>query len=49
VGVEVRRRLLPFFRDDVALLERVTGASYSDWLSDRGQGAFSTRSLDAAP
>jgi hypothetical protein len=28
-----RKAVLPYFVDDIALLERVTGNSYSDWLS----------------
>jgi hypothetical protein len=28
-----RAALLPLFADDVALLERLTGDSYADWLA----------------
>jgi hypothetical protein len=28
-----RAAVLPYFADDIALLEQVTGNSYSDWLS----------------
>jgi hypothetical protein len=48
LDVEARRRLLDSFVDDIALLERVTGDSFSDWLADRGGGEFSTR-LDTTP
>ena len=30
-----RARLLPYFADDIRLLESVTGNSYADWLTDR--------------
>jgi hypothetical protein len=49
LAVEARRRLLDYFANDVALLERITGDSFSDWLADRGGGEFSSRRLDLAP
>jgi hypothetical protein len=47
LAVEERRRLVAEFSPDIALLERVTGDSYTDWLGDRGRGEFSTRRLEA--
>lgn len=38
-----RRELLAYFEDDIARLERVTGDSFSDWVSDRGRGTYSVR------
>ncbi|MEW9552143.1 sulfotransferase [Nonomuraea sp. NPDC050783] len=32
---EQRRRLIPYFAEDVALLQRVTGEDFSDWLRPR--------------
>ncbi|MQY09327.1 sulfotransferase family protein [Actinomadura macrotermitis] len=32
---EQRERLLPYFADDIALLQEVTGLDYSDWLAPR--------------
>ena len=50
LAVEARRRLLDYFVDDVALLEKITGESFSDWLADRSHGELSTqRRLDPAP
>jgi hypothetical protein len=43
LSVETRRQLVAHFAADIALLEEITGDSYSDWLSDRGRGEFSTR------
>jgi hypothetical protein len=40
---ERRERALVSFLDDIALLERVTGADYSDWRNPRGRGSFLTR------
>jgi hypothetical protein len=38
--VQERAALLPYFADDIALLEDVTGENYADWLSvDRHAGA----------
>ena len=39
-----RARLLPYFADDIRLLESVTGNSYADWLTDRH-----LTTLDASP
>jgi hypothetical protein len=38
--VEQRSRLIPYISDDVALLERLTGESYADWVDPywRAQG-----------
>jgi Sulfotransferase family len=41
--VEDRRRLVAHFATDIALLEKVTGRSYADWLGDSGRGEFSAR------
>lgn len=30
-----RRRLIPYFADDIALLEQITGSDFSDWLRPR--------------
>lgn len=46
LAVDDRRRLVAVFAQDIALLERVTGVSYSDWLGDRGRGEFSVRRLE---
>ncbi|HLU95796.1 MAG TPA: sulfotransferase [Thermobifida alba] len=32
---EQRRQLIPYFADDIRLLEQVTGEDYSDWLQPR--------------
>jgi hypothetical protein len=47
--VATRRRLLAFYADDIIRLERVTGDSYSDWLADRGRGAFPARAVNSTP
>jgi hypothetical protein len=48
LAVEDRRLLVEQFSPDVALLEQVTGQSFSDWLGDRGRGAYGARvSVDA--
>lgn len=44
LSVEVRRRLVEFFADDVALLEAQTGETFQDWLGDKGRGTYSVRS-----
>ncbi len=44
--VEDRRRLVAHFATDIALLERVTGRSYADWLGDSGRGEFRARRTD---
>lgn len=38
-----RRRLLPAFADDVALLSRLTGEDFDDWLSTASRGSFAQR------
>jgi hypothetical protein len=38
-----RAQLVPRFRADVALLARLTGVDYDDWLSDEGRGAYTIR------
>jgi Sulfotransferase family len=45
LSVETRRYLVAQFAGDIALLERITGDSYSDWLSDSGRGEYSARRL----
>jgi hypothetical protein len=47
--VETRRRLLAFYADDIARLERATGESYSNWLVDHGRGAFAGRPRHSTP
>jgi hypothetical protein len=44
--VEDRRRLVAHFATDIALLEKVTGRSYADWLGDSGRGEFRARRID---
>ena len=39
----VRTELVGRFADDIALLTRLTGEDYSDWMSDRGRGTYSVR------
>ena len=41
--VEQRTTLLPYFESDVALLGRLTGVDYADWLNETGRGAFIER------
>ena len=41
--VEQRKTLLPYFEEDNALLGRLTGIDYSDWLNEKGRGAFTER------
>ena len=41
--VETRRELVAHFRDDVALLERLLGRSFQDWLGDSGRGTYAVR------
>ena len=43
LSVDVRRRLVAHFAEDIALLEKATGNSYGDWLGDRGRGEFGAR------
>ena len=40
---EARARLLPFFADDIALLARITGENFDDWLSTESRGSFQER------
>jgi hypothetical protein len=40
IDPEARRALLGEYRDDVALLERLTGDSYRDWFSDGGTDRY---------
>ena len=40
---EQRKTLLPYFEADNALLGRLTGIDYSDWLNEKGRGAFTER------
>ena len=42
-SVAVRTELLSRFADDIALLSRLTGEDYSDWMSARGRGTYSVR------
>lgn len=41
---EQRRELIEHFRDDIAVLERVLGGDYSDWLSESSRGTYAVRS-----
>jgi hypothetical protein len=41
--VEQRKTLLPYYESDVALLGKLTGVDYADWLNETGRGAFSER------
>jgi hypothetical protein len=45
---EQRRQLVDYFADDIALLSRLTGDSYDDWLSDKARGGFSERAARAS-
>jgi len=38
-----RERLIEYFVEDVALLERLTGESFQDWLAPKGRGTYSVR------
>lgn len=40
IAPEARRALLQEYRDDVALLERLTGDSYQDWFGDGGTDVY---------
>jgi hypothetical protein len=40
---EEREHLLPYFENDIRLLERQTGLDFSDWLGERGNGTYSVR------
>jgi Sulfotransferase family len=43
LSVQDRSALRPYFEHDIALLGRLTGVDFGDWLSDTGRGAFSER------
>jgi len=45
---EQRARLVPTFAEDVALLSRLTGEDFSDWLSTQSRGAFDQRRTASA-
>ncbi len=45
---EQRERLLPAFADDVALLSKLTGEDFSDWLSTESRGSFDQRRRTSA-
>jgi hypothetical protein len=38
-----RSQLIDYFRDDIALLEQLTGQSFGDWLSDVSAGGYAAR------
>ena len=38
-----RKTLLPYFEHDNALLGRLTGVDFSDWMNEKGRGAFTER------
>ena len=40
---EVRRRLVPRFADDIALLAELTGEYFGDWLGTASRGSFQQR------
>jgi hypothetical protein len=44
LSTQARARLLPYFADDIALLARLTGESFDDWLSTESRGSFRERS-----
>jgi Sulfotransferase family len=43
LSVEVRRQVLAPLREDIALLEELTGQSFADWQADAGRGHFQAR------
>jgi hypothetical protein len=43
LSASVRRELVPYFRDDVALLESLLDMDFQDWLADVGRGTYSVR------
>ena len=43
-----RARLVPYFADDIRLLESVTGNSYADWLTDHHLTTHDAKSAGAA-
>ena len=47
LSAQARAGLLPYFVQDNALLNRVTGQDYSDWLSPAGRGAYQDRAGSA--
>jgi hypothetical protein len=38
-----RTQLIDYFREDIGLLEEVTGQSYGDWLSEVSAGGYAAR------
>lgn len=38
-----RRELVEYFREDVAVLERLLGRPFHDWVSDSGRGTYAVR------
>jgi hypothetical protein len=40
---DLRRRLQEEYADDVALLERLTGQDFGDWLSPESRGSYAQR------
>jgi hypothetical protein len=40
---EQRAELLPYFKQDNALLSELTGVDHSDWQNPTGRGAFTER------
>lgn len=45
---EQRRRLIDYFRDDIALLSEQTGQDFGDWLRGVGAGGYAARSRNKA-
>ena len=43
LSVDDRKTLLPYFADDNALLGQLTGIDFSDWMNEKGRGAFTER------
>lgn len=43
LGTEQRRELVEYFREDVALLERLLDRPFHDWVSDSGHGTYAVR------
>ncbi len=43
LSLEQRAELLPYFKDDNALLSELTGVDHSDWQNPKGRGAFTDR------
>lgn len=41
--VEERKTLLSYYEQDNALLGRLTGVDFSDWMNEQGRGAFTER------